>query len=164
MTSPFSIDTGADVIGRKYRILSQIQSQLLAAAPQDRFGFFFDDEPASGKQESWTKVIGDYRVIVERCFVFGGPGAGAGLGIHQGDGKFLCAGRGFQVHFESIRREATFTGILYAAEKEYRDDGKLHTLRVLNGDETREGKALMMPNDDPDYGGFPIAVTVPART
>ena len=22
----------------------------------------------------------------------------------------------------------------------------------------------MMPNDDPDYGGFPIAVTVPART
>jgi hypothetical protein len=22
----------------------------------------------------------------------------------------------------------------------------------------------MMPNEDPDYGGFPIAITIPART
>jgi hypothetical protein len=34
----------------------------------------------------------------------------------------------------------------------------------MNGDETRSGAFYIMPNEDPDYGGFPIAVTIPART
>ena len=38
------------------------------------------------------------------------------------------------------------------------------TLRRLNGDETRSGQFVIMPNDDPDYGGFPISITIPART
>ncbi|KAJ5767819.1 glycoside hydrolase [Penicillium manginii] len=49
-------------------------------------------------------------------------------------------------------------------EKEVDDNGKLQTLRILNGDETRIGKFLIRPNDKPDYGGFPIAVTIPAKT
>ena len=36
--------------------------------------------------------------------------------------------------------------------------------RILNGDETRSGAFCMMPNEEPDYGGFPICVTIPART
>ncbi|KAI8665882.1 hypothetical protein NCS57_00811000 [Fusarium keratoplasticum] len=162
--SPFGIDTGAEVVGREFKLLAQTSSYLLNAAPEDRFGFFFDEEPCDKFPEQWTRVFGDIKVIVERCFVFGKPGPGGGMVIHLGDSKFLLVGRGFHVRFESVRKEATFAGILWAEEKEVDAEGKLQTLRIFNGDETRSGEFLMMPNDDPDYGGFPIAVTVPART
>ncbi|RSL46822.1 hypothetical protein CEP54_013682 [Fusarium duplospermum] len=163
-SSPFGIDTGAEVVGREFKLLAQTSSYLLNAAPEDRFGFFFDEEPCDKFPEQWTRVFGDIKVIVERCFVFGKPGAGGGMVIHLGNSKFLLVGRGFHVRFEGVRKEATFAGILWAEEKEVDSEGKLQTLRILNGDETRSGEFLMMPNDDPDYGGFPIAVTVPART
>lgn len=162
--SPFGIDTGAEVVGREFKLLAQTSSYLLNAAPEDRLGFFFDEEPSEKLPEKWTRVFGDIKVIVERCFVFGKPGPGGGMVIHLGDGKFLLVGRGFHVRFEGARKEATFAGILWAEEKEVDAEGKFQTLRVLNGDETRHGEFVMMPNDDPDYGGFPIAVTIPART
>ncbi|KAK6067391.1 hypothetical protein SCUP234_11645 [Seiridium cupressi] len=170
-TCPFGIDTGAEVVGREYKLLSQTKDYLLNSRPEQRMGFFFDDLPASGPpkgQEKWTKVIGDVEVIIERAFVFGKAGPGAGMVIQLGDAKsarFLVVGRGFNIHFKSQVKAATFTGILDAREKEFDPEtGSLRTLRVLNGDETRSGKFLIMPNDDPDYGGFPIAVTIPART
>ncbi|EFX02392.1 beta-galactosidase [Grosmannia clavigera kw1407] len=166
-TAPFGIDTGAETIGREYRLLAQTEAFLLAAAPQDRMGFFFDEpDDSSSKSDTkqWTRVFGDFELIVEQCFVFGKPGPGAGMVIHRGHDRFLLVGRGFHVRFRSVRPEATFCGILRAEEKEVGPDGQLHTLRVLNGDETRSGEFVMMPNDDPDYGGFPIAVTIPART
>jgi hypothetical protein len=43
-------------------------------------------------------------------------------------------------------------------------EGLLKTGRVLNGVETRSGAFVIMPSEVPDYGGFPIAVTVPCRT
>lgn len=81
----------------------------------------------------------------------------------ESSARFLVVGRGFNIRFESLKPGVTFTGILDAREKEH-VAGELRTLRTLNGDETRSGGFLTMPNDDPDYGGFPIAVTVPART
>ncbi|KAM0547498.1 hypothetical protein ACHAPJ_010371 [Fusarium lateritium] len=162
--SPFGIDTGSDIIGREFKLLAQTQSYFLNAAPEDRFGFFFDDEPNGKNPESWTRVFGDIKVIVERCFVFGKPGPGGGMVIHLGDAKFLLVGRGFHARFKGARPEATFGGILWGEEKEVDENGNLQTLRILNGDETRHGEFMMMPNDDPDYGGFPIAVTPGART
>lgn len=162
--SPFGIDTGAETVGREFKLLAQTKDYLLAAAPQDRMGFFFDEEPSEQNPERWTRVFGDIEVIVERAFVFGKAGPGGGMVIHLGDAKFLLVGRGFHVKFKSVRKEATFTGILRAEEKEVDEQGQLKTLKVLNGDETRSGEFLIMPNDDPDYGGFPIAVTIPART
>lgn len=162
--SPFGIDTGAETVGREFKLLAQTKDYLLAAAPQDRMGFFFDEEPSGRNPERWTRVFSDVEVIVERAFVFGKAGPGGGMVIHLGASKFLLVGRGFHVRFRSVRAEATFTGILWAEEKEVDAEGKLKTLRVLNGDETRSGEFVIMPNDDPDYGGFPIAVTVPART
>ncbi|KAK1979289.1 glycoside hydrolase [Colletotrichum cereale] len=163
--SPFGIDTGPEVVGREFKLLAHVAPYLLAARPEDRMGFFFDEavDPA-GRGERWTRAFGDVEVVVERAFVFGKPGPGGGLVVHLGGARFLVVGRGFNVGFRSTRSEATFTGILAAAEKEAAPDGTLRTLRVLNGDETRSGKFLIMPNDDPDYGGFPIAVTAPART
>uniref|UniRef100_A0A8H7TPK9 DUF5597 domain-containing protein n=1 Tax=Bionectria ochroleuca TaxID=29856 RepID=A0A8H7TPK9_BIOOC len=161
--SPFGIDTGAELAGREFRLLNQIKPYLLTAGPDDRFGFYFDEEKGKCK-EKWTKIFGDMEVIVERAFVFGKAGPGGGLVIHLGNSRFLAVGRGFNVSFKSTNNKATFTGILRAEEKEVDEQGELRTLRVLNGDETRSGEFLIMPNDDPDYGGFPIAVTIPART
>ena len=130
-------------------------------------GFFFDEviENQDITKATWKKNMGGFKVIVDRAFVLGKPGPGAGLVIHQGDGKFLCVGWGFNVHFRSLNPKSTFTGILHAEEKEANiDTCELSTLKLLNGDETRSGKFLIMPNEDPDYGGFPIAVTIPCRT
>ncbi|KLP06742.1 related to beta-galactosidase [Fusarium fujikuroi] len=162
--SPFGIDTGSDIIGREFKLLNKTKQYLLDAAPEDRFGFFFDEEPSDKKPEQWTRTFGDIKVIVERCFVFGKPGPGAGMIIHLGNSKFLLVGRGFHARFKAAREDATFGGIIWGEEKEVDENGNLQTLRILNGDETRHGEFMMMPNDDPDYGGFPIAVTPGART
>ncbi|KAH7018398.1 glycoside hydrolase [Microdochium trichocladiopsis] len=171
-TGPFGIDTAPEAIGREYKLLAQTKEYLLNTPPSKRFGFFFDELPQSGPpkgQEHWTKMFGGHlEVIVERAFVFGKAGPGGGMVIQLGgedSARFLAVGRGFNVHFKSHKDDATFTGILDSREKEYVEDtGELRTLRTLNGDETRSGKFLIMPNEDPDYGGFPIAVTIPART
>ncbi|KAL4942373.1 hypothetical protein BDV06DRAFT_235463 [Aspergillus oleicola] len=170
-TSPFGVDTEATIVGREYKLLAQTSQYLLAAKPSQRMGFFFDDIPSSGERkgkEKWTRTFGNLEVIIERAFVFGKPGPGGGMIIQLGDENsyvFLVVGRGFQVRFRGIDKIVTFTGILGAWEKEVDEStGELSTLRALNGDETRSGEFLIMPNDEPDYGGFPIAVTIPART
>jgi len=86
--------------------------------------------------------------------------------IHQGGGKFLLAGWGFQVRARATDPRSTFTGFLRFEEKivDDKEEGRLRTGRVLNGDETRSGIFAMMPNENPDYGGFPICVTIPSRT
>ncbi|PSN59657.1 glycoside hydrolase [Corynespora cassiicola Philippines] len=171
--SPFGIDSmdaKESPFTKHYGLIHSLRKQILEAQaerPEDMMGFFFDEwtEGQKVKEKPWTKVMGDFEVIVERAFVFGKPGPGAGMVIHQGNGKFLCAGWGFNLYFKSVNPKSTFTGILHAEEKEINPETcELTTLKLLGGDETRSGEFLIMPNDDPDYGGFPIAVTIPART
>jgi hypothetical protein len=171
--SPFGIDShqaSESPFTKHYGLIYSLRKQILEAQanrPEDMLGFFFDEYVDGLKisEKPWTKKMGDFEVIIERAFVFGKPGPGAGMVIHQGDGKFLCAGWGFNLYFKSTNRKSTFTGILHAEEKEVNPNTcELSTLKVLGGDETRSGEFLIMPNVDPDYGGFPIAVTIPART
>ncbi|KAJ9661447.1 hypothetical protein H2201_006478 [Coniosporium apollinis] len=169
--SPFGIDSlrAEDTqLTYTYGLLKSVSKHILEAQsnrPEDIMGFFFDevDEEKKGKEE-WTQEFGELEVTVNRAFVFGKPGPGAGMVIHQGNGKFLLIGKGFQVTFKSTNSKSTFTGILHSEEKTVDEHGDLHTARTMNGDETRSGEFYIMPNDDPDYGGFPIAVTIPART
>jgi len=171
--SPFGIDSlpaSESPVTRHYALIHSLRRQILDAQanrPEDMMGFFFDEfvEGQKVKEKAWTKDMGGFKVIVERAFVFGKPGPGAGMVIHQGDGKFLCVGWGFNIHFKSTNPKSTFTGILHAEEKEVnKETGELTALKWLGGDETRSGEFLIMPNEDPDYGGFPIAVTIPSRT
>lgn len=171
--SPFGIDSlQAQDSGftNHFGLIYSLRKQILeaqASCPEEMFGFYFDDwiEGQKTKEKAWTKTIAGFEVIVERAFVFGKPGPGAGMVIHQGDGKFLCAGWGFNLYFKSTNPKSTFTGILHAEEKEVDPETcELTTLKLLGGDETRSGEFLIMPNENPDYGGFPIAVTIPART
>ena len=171
--SPFGIDTlepATNPFTRYYGLLQSVSQIVLEAQtrPDSSVGFFFDELTADGADPSHSviKHWGEYEVTIERCFVFGKAGPGAGMVIHLGGPKFLLIGWGFQVRARSLSPTSSFTGFLRFEEKVVvsRETGQLRTLRKLNGDETRSGVFAMMPNEDPDYGGFPICVTIPAHT
>jgi hypothetical protein len=171
-TSPFGIDTlepKSNPFTRHYGLLSQVSNLVLEAQrkPGTSIGFFFDELLEDGRDTCPATVaqFGEFEVTINRCFVFGKPGPGAGMLIHLGQAKFLLVGWGFQAEFKALSPKSKFTGILSFTEKIVdKETGTLRTARKLNGDETRSGKFCMMPNEDPDYGGFPISVTIPART
>lgn len=171
--SPFGIDTlepETNPFTKHYGLLKSASKLVLDAQtkPGSSVGFFFDDIAADGTDPSPPVIRqwGGFEIIIERCFVFGKPGPGAGMVIHQGGGQFLLIGWGFQVRARALSSSSAFTGFLRFEEKQVVDieAGQLKTLRTLNGDETRSGIFAMMPNEEPDYGGFPICVTIPART
>ncbi|KAF5646090.1 DNA recombination protein [Fusarium tjaetaba] len=173
-TSPFGVDTvdpADSPLTKHYALLKSVSAIILEAQRQrnSSVGFCFD-EIASCESKSISQPIkrswGGFDITIDRCFVFGKAGTGSGMVIHRGGGKFLLIGWGFHVSAKSTSQNATFTGILKFEEKAVDDEetGSLRTVRVLNGDETRSGSLAMMPNEDPDYGGFPISVTIPART
>jgi hypothetical protein len=169
--SPFGIDTlkvADNPFRRHYGLMRNVSQQILRAQRDlTSFGFFFDELPCGSSARDACPAaqkakFGSWDLTIERSFVFGHPGPGFGMVLHQGGAGFLLIGAGFQVRFE--HESAPFTGILRFEEKEVREDGGLATLRMLNGDETRSGAFCVMPNEEPDYGGFPICVTSPART
>ncbi|KAL9107592.1 MAG: hypothetical protein Q9227_007495 [Pyrenula ochraceoflavens] len=175
--APFGADTvelehGHNPYRKHYHLLSRVSHMILAAqrAPGTSYGFFFDEiEPATSDYSSLehlTVVLGTWKLTIERSFVFGRPSAGCGNVIQIDTARFLLIGWGFQVTFHSTDDKSHFTGILSFKEKEVTDAalGEMKTLRILNGDETRSGKAAIMPSDNPDYGGFPISITIPAKT
>ena len=163
---------------KHYGLLSQVSQLVLEAqrVPNTSCGFYFDEMLPDGRDPSprmetrlgvWPNV---WDLSIERSFVFGKPSPGCGMVIHiggRGSDRFLLIGWGFQVTFEAPPDpKKHLTGILKFEEKEVVDakTGELRTLRMLNGDETRSGKCCIMPSEDPDDGGFPISVTIPART
>ncbi|KAF5240611.1 hypothetical protein FANTH_9499 [Fusarium anthophilum] len=172
--APFGVDTvepADNPFTKHYGLLKSVVAIVLEAQrhPDSSVGFCFDEIPKEASKVTSNPVKrtwGDFEITVERCFVFGKPGPGAGMVIYRGPGKFLLIGWGFHVRAKSLLQSSTFTGILKVEEKAVDDEatGRLRTVRILNGDETRSGSFAMMPNEEPDYGGFPISVTVPART
>jgi hypothetical protein len=171
--SPFGIDTvemnrsELEFWRRSNGVIHSMRRQILDAQankPEHMFGFYFDEYSDATSSQQWKRTFDEMAVTIERSFVFGRPGAGYGMVIYQGNNQFLLIGSGFQATFRSTRPESTFTGILSAEEKMVAEDGSLSTLRVMNGDETRSGAFMIMPTENPDYGGFPIRVTIPART
>lgn len=174
-TGPFGIDTvapEANPFTKHYGLLKSVAPLVLEAQrnPGSSVGFCFDEMPEDPKAPDTSSAVvrtwGGFEVTIERCFVFGKPGTGSGMVIHRGGSKFLLIGWGFQVRAKAVSKASHYTGILHFEEKivEDAETGKLKRGRVLNGDETRSGRFGMMPNEDPDYGGFPICVTIPART
>jgi hypothetical protein len=172
--SPFGIDTlepEENEYAQNYSLMASTSALILEAQlrPASSVGFCFEPPPHSEAPDTYrpiNKQWSGYEITVERAFVFGHPGPVAGMVIHQGGPNFLLIGWGFQVRARSLSPGTTFTGIMRFEEKEVADKGTgiLRTLRTLNGDETRSGEFAIMPNEKPDYGGFPIAVTIPART
>ncbi|KAI4718013.1 beta-galactosidase [Aureobasidium sp. EXF-10727] len=173
-TAPFGVDTvnyKESPLTATYALLAKVSRHILTAQAKGyaSVGFFFDEVSADGTDtsEPVTAAFGPWNLTIERSFVFGKPAAGAGMVIYLDDkDQFLLIGFGFQVSFESSDLKAHFTGILKFEECDVEDyeTGELRTVRLLNGDETRSGKSCVMPNVKPDYGGFPISITIPGRT
>ena len=170
-TAPFGIDTVEledNGFKKHYGLLSQVSTYILAAHAgiHESIGFFFDElkDNDSDPTPSIKVTIGCWNLTVSRSFVFGKPSPGSGMVISLTGNIFLLVGWGFQVEFASADQSASFSGILNFEEKEISESGEMNTLRRLNGDETRSGKVAIMPSHDPDYGGFPISITIPAHT
>lgn len=172
-TAPFGIDSldlDENPFKAHYGLLADAAPHILhaQATPSSSAGFFFDDLPPTGPATSppFTLTFGPWSLKIERSFVFGHPSPGSGMIIQQTQNTFLLLGWGFQVTFTSTNPAAYFTGILRFEEKQVVDraTGAMRTVRLLNGDETQSGRFAIMPSAKPDYGGFPICVTVPART
>lgn len=173
--APFGVDTvepSDNPFTKHYGLLKSVSNIVLQAQrhPGTSVGFCFDElasdlssnDPSPAIRRTW----GDFEISIGRCFVFGKPGPSAGMVIYRGCNTFLLIGLGFQVAAKAVNPESTFSGILRFEEKVVEDEetGRLRTVRMLNGDETRSGQFAMMPNEDPDYGSFPISITIPAGT
>ena len=174
-TAPFGFDTvevehGCNPFKRHYGLLRQVEQIVLGAhrKPGSSIGFFFDEPAEDGKVEQLpiSATFGAWQLSIERSFVFGKQSPGSGMVIHLGEARFVLIGWGFQVSFKSTSPKAHFSGILRFLEKEVVDEatGETRIVRWLNGDETRSGTVAIMPSENPDYGGFPISITIPART
>lgn len=169
--APFGIDSVAledNPFRHHYGLLSRVAKYVLdaQAGRYQTVGFFFDELNADGTDPSPALQFdfNSWRATIERSHVFGTPSAGSGMVIQLSQNEFLLVGWGFQVSWQSKSHNVCFSGLLRFEEKETDEGGELLTLRLLNGDETRSGKYAVMPSCDPDYGGFPISITIPAHT
>jgi hypothetical protein len=99
--SPFGIDSlpaQDSPITRSYKLLSSVSNYILEAQanrPEDIMGFFFDETSETKMERNWVRCFGGFELTVDRAFVFGKPGPGEGIIIHQGNGKFWLIGWGF---------------------------------------------------------------------
>lgn len=163
--SPFAPEYDPTFVGREFRVLDSVKDLVASADAEDIFGFFFDDlDMSPDKNKTWVKVFGDMQVTISRASVFGRPGPGGGLVLRIAENKFLLVGFGFDARFKSLKKGVSFTGILSSRELEKDEQGKLRTGRIWNGDQIKGGEAMIMPNEEPDYGEFPIPASTPART
>lgn len=102
-TPPFGIDTlepESNPFRKHYRLLASVSKIVLEAQtrPDSSMGFFFDELDVNGKDTSKPAVrsFGDFEVKIERSFLFGRAGPGAGVLIHLGYANFLLIGWGFR--------------------------------------------------------------------
>ncbi|KAH6677814.1 glycoside hydrolase superfamily [Plectosphaerella plurivora] len=171
--SPFGIDNSSPDVSpftAHYKLLAQVAPQILQARADGRaiHGFFFDRFDKGEEDPSKPRVVqmGSWTLTISRAFVFGHPAPSYGMVIHQESDKFLLVGEGYQVSFKSTDPGARFSGILSVRELEATGGPEPDLLegRWLNGDESSQGKAVIMPSESPDCGGFFISSWIPART
>jgi hypothetical protein len=169
-TSPFGIDTDpSSPFKHHFALLAKVTPAILAARQDGRqvHGFFFDRYPPGSKDPSPTRkvIFGEWILEISRAMVFGHPDPGYGLIIQSSKpSTFILVGEGYQVKFP--RHNDDFTSILSFTELDILD-GEEKRLRLLNGDETASsttGTVARMPGLDPDYGDFPVAISIPSRT
>ncbi|KAH9210459.1 family 35 putative beta-galactosidase glycoside hydrolase [Leptodontidium sp. 2 PMI_412] len=169
--SPFGIDSltaQESAFTKHYKLLASVSTTISKARlrPESMVGFCMDDFESELADKPITKRFKEFEVTITRAFVFGKPGPGFGIIIELEPSRFLFIGMGFKAAFKSTSPKSVYTGISNATEKRVSDveKGLLETERYLGGDETSHDRWINMPNEDPDYGGAPVPVLIPART
>jgi beta-galactosidase GanA len=156
--SPFSIesiDEGGPAAGglpQAYAVLEQLAPQILAAQGSDRMAGFrprvlFDgtviDEPV-------TRRIGGYRFTVGFVDPAAPKSAQAtaahgGLIIQTGPEDYLVAGQGVTVTVEPVGDGPPIAGFDSVWEGAFDAQGQWRPGRLLNGDQTHQGRRLRLP-------------------
>jgi hypothetical protein len=147
--SPFSIEStdrpGDEPIGKCYALLEQLEPLIMATQGHSNLDGFLLDKTVSAD----TLTFDDYTFIVKHDYTLGwSPNAkdetwpsSGGLIIQTGKEEFFAAGTGFVVTFQ---RTDGVAGILSIEEGSFAD-GKWKKARLLNGDQSHQGRHLRIP-------------------
>ncbi len=152
---PFSIDSIDDAPGKladAYAVLRQLQPQILAAQGSDRIAGFkprqrYDE---SLDYEPQVRRMGDYRLTVsfadiQRPVMTPETVGYGGMVIRTGPEEYLIAGQGITVTFQGAGDGPTLAGIERAEEGRFDAAGRWIAGRVLNGDQTHQGRHIRLP-------------------
>jgi hypothetical protein len=144
--SPFSIeqtDIKNDPIAKAYDLLSQLTPEILENQGKGNMaGFIFDHNKKETELE-----LGGYRLHVKHVFTLNySPKAQditwqitGGMIICTGEGKYIVAGSGIVVTFETLQKDGSIAGILSDEQGTY-ENGVWKKGRRLNGDEDHQGR------------------------
>ena len=156
--SPFKVETaeGQDqqALTQTYDLLRQLTPAILAAQGTDRMAGFKPRvlEDGAVLDPPVEQVIGDYRFTVG----FIDPwtpradqktAAHGGLIIQVGPEDYLIAGRGLVITFAGAGQGPALAGIDSAVEGVFDGQGRWVPGRVLNGDQTHQGRHIRLPPD-----------------
>jgi beta-galactosidase GanA len=150
--SPFAIESyrADDALGDSYAVLEQIAplilehqgtGRMLGFRPPVTFDGTVDARPQSFQLGDYTLHVAFERTPAESA---GRPvEAHGGLAIHIGPDEYLLAGKGIIVTFSTPHAIA---GIESIYEGKF-VDGRWQPGRLLNGDESHQGRHLRIPED-----------------
>lgn len=151
---PFSIDSIDEAPGRlkdAYAVLDQLRPHILAAQGTGRMAGF---KPRQAYDDSLdyapdTRVIGDYRFTIayadiQRPAITPETAGYGGLIIQTGSEEYLVAGQGITVTFAPRGGDLPLAGIDRAEEGVFDADARWVAGRVLNGDQTHQGRHIRL--------------------
>ncbi|WP_380783962.1 DUF5597 domain-containing protein [Sphingomonas sp. R86520] len=152
---PFSIDSADDAPGdlaKAYDVIDQLSPQILAAQGSNRMAGFkprvlYDETVV---YEPQTRDIGGYRFTIayadiQRPVAKPDMASYGGLIIQTGPEEFLVAGQGITVTFKPIGDGPGLAGIDSAYEGRFDAAGRWVPGRLLNGDQTHQGRHISLP-------------------
>ncbi|PXA87479.1 hypothetical protein DMC25_12570 [Caulobacter sp. D4A] len=156
--SPFAIESvNADeqkALTDAYAVLRQLTPLLLAAQGKAAMAGFKPRvlEDGTVQDAPVTKVMGDYRFEVGFIDPWTPktaqkPATHGGLIIQVGPEDYLIAGRGIVVTFAGSGKGPPLAGIDKAEEGVFDDQGRWIPGRLLNGDQTHQGRHIRLSPD-----------------
>ncbi|WP_375195831.1 DUF5597 domain-containing protein [Sphingobium sp.] len=155
---PFSIesvDEKPGALGQTYDLLEQLSPHILAAQGLGRMSGFrpkalYDETLV---YEPVTETIGDYRFTVsfadiQRPVATTDTGNAGGIIIQTGPEDYLVAGQGITVTFAPVGPGPSLAGIDSAWEGRFDAQGRWVPGRLLNGDQTHQGRHIRLQAGD----------------
>jgi len=150
-----SIDEKPGALAEAYDLLQQLSPHILAAQGMGRMSAF---RPKSLYDETLvhepvTETIGNYRFTVafadiQKPVVTPDTGNAAGIIIQTGPEDYLIAGQGITVTFAPVGAGPSLAGIDSAWEGHFDAHGTWIAGRLLNGDQTHQGRHIRLPAGD----------------
>jgi beta-galactosidase GanA len=157
--APFSVDTvddpPSDRLSRVYRLLTELAPIILANQGLDRMSAFRPAvlEDGTVRDAPVTETIGNYRFTVSFVDTQSPPAEQAvtnhgALIARVGPEEYLIAGQGVIVTFAAADDQSASVGIESDWEGRFDDNGVWVAGRLLNGDQTHQGRHVRLAPDE----------------